>query len=139
MKPLLLVPAVGLALVVADCGESGEDKAKNDVCDARADIQRQVNDLSSLTLATASVDKVKSGLTAIKDDLSKIADAQGKLDERRKQQVQQATETFTSQVNKVANDLKSGQSLQGAATQLKTDLANLANSYKQAFGPVDCS
>lgn len=53
--------------------------------------------------------------------------------------MQQATETFTSQVNKVANDLKSGQSLQGAATQLKTDLANLANSYKQAFGPVDCS
>jgi uncharacterized phage infection (PIP) family protein YhgE len=139
MKPLLLVPAVGLALVVADCGESGEDKAKNDVCDARADIQKQVNDLSSLTLATASVDKVKSGLTAIKDDLSKIADAQGKLDERRKQQVQQATETFTSQVNKVANDLKSSQSLQDAATQLKTDLANLANSYKQAFGPVDCS
>jgi hypothetical protein len=42
-------------------------------------------------------------------------------------------------VNKVANDLKSSQSLQGAATQLKTDLANLATAYEQAFGPIDCS
>jgi hypothetical protein len=139
VKRLLIASVVGLPLVVAGCGQSSQDKAKNDVCDARADIQKQVNDLSSLTLTTASVDKVKSGLTAIRDDLSKITDAQGKLDDTRKKQVEQANETFTSQVNKVANDLKSSQSLQGAATQLKTDLANLATAYEQAFGPIDCS
>ena len=59
VKRALVVSAVGLGLAFAGCGQSGEDKAKDDVCDARADIQKKVSGLQNLTLATASVDQVK--------------------------------------------------------------------------------
>jgi chromosome segregation ATPase len=139
VKRALLISAVGLGLAFASCGQSDEEKAKNDVCDARADIEKKVNDLGNLTLATATVDKVKSDVNAIEDDLGKIADAQDQLDDTRKQQVQKANETFKSQLDSLTKDLGSGESLEGAARQLKTDITNLANAYKQSFAPIDCS
>ena len=138
MKRALLVSAVGLAVAFTACGQSAEDKAKNDVCDARADIQKKVNGLQNLTLGTATVDQVKSDVNGIKNDLAKISDAQDQLDQTRKQQVQKANETFTSQLDGLTKDLGSSQSLQGAAQQLKTDIGNLASAYKQSFAPIDC-
>jgi hypothetical protein len=58
---------------------------------------------------------------------------------KRKQQVEKANETFKSQLDTLTKDLGSSQSLQGAAQQLKTDITNLANAYKQSFAPIDCS
>jgi Tfp pilus assembly protein PilP len=139
MERALLVLAVSLGLVVAGCGQSAQEEAKSDVCDARADIQKRVTSLQNLTLATASVDQVKSDLNAIKSDLGKITDAQDQLNETRKQQVKKANETFTSQVDSMAKDLGSSKSLTAVARQLKTDIANLGNAYKQAFAPIDCS
>jgi Tfp pilus assembly protein PilP len=139
VKHALLVSAVGLGLAVLGCGQSQEEKAKDDVCDARADIQKQVTNLQSLTLGTATVDQIKSDLEAIDDDLATIADAQDQLDDTRKQQVQQANETFTSQLDTLARDVGSSQSLQDAARQLKADVADLATAYKQSFAPIDCS
>ena len=138
VKRALVVSAVGLGLAFAGCGQSGEDKAKDDVCDARADIQKKVSGLQNLTLATASVDQVKSDLNAIKDDLGKISDAQDQLDQTRKQQVQKANETFKSQLDSLTKDLGSSQSLKGVAQQLKTDIADLANAYEHSFAPIDC-
>jgi Tfp pilus assembly protein PilP len=139
MERALLVLAVSLGLALAGCGQSAQDEAKNDVCDARADIQKRVTSLQNLTLATASVDQVKSDLNGIKNDLGKIADAQDQLSETRKQQVKKANETFTSQVDTMAKDLGSSKSLTGVAQQLKTNIANLGNAYKQALAPIDCS
>ena len=48
---LLLVLIAALAL--GACGESKEDKAKSTVCDARADIGKQVDKLKGLTITTA--------------------------------------------------------------------------------------
>ena len=45
MKRLMLVCLAVTALVVTACGESKADKAKKQVCSARSDIQKQVNDL----------------------------------------------------------------------------------------------
>src|SRR5436190_19297839 len=72
-----------LLLAVAGCGESKEDKAKKQVCSARADLQKQVNELSSLTLATATVNGVKDSVNAITNDLKKIKDAQRDLNAAR--------------------------------------------------------
>jgi predicted nuclease with TOPRIM domain len=138
VKRALLVSAVGVGLAFAGCGQSDEDQAKDDVCDARVDIQKNVTKLQNLTLGTATVDQVKSDLNAIKDDLKKMSDAQGQLDETRKQQVEKANQTFKSQLDTLTEDLGSSQSLQDAAQQLKTDIADLANADKQAFAPIDC-
>ena len=100
-----VLAAAGLAL--AACGQSAEDNAQAQVCDARADIQKQVDELRGLTITTASVDGVKSNLNAIKADLGKIKDAQGRLSDDRRPEVQSA-------------------------------LNELADSYRQTLGQIDC-
>ena len=70
------VAVVVLVLILGGCGDSSEQKAQNTVCDARDDIEKQVNDLASLTPATITTDAVKQDLDAIKSDVSDMADAQ---------------------------------------------------------------
>ena len=135
---MLLLSALGLGLAFAACGQSDEEQAKGDVCDAKDDIQANVKELQSLTLGTATTDKVRSSLSAIKDDLAKIADAQGQLSEDQKQQVQKANDAFKSKVKAVGADLGQSLSIEDAAKQLKSDLAELGTTYKQSFAPIDC-
>jgi hypothetical protein len=138
MRRALLLSAVGLAVALAGCGESDEEKAKADVCDARDDIQTQVRELQALTLGTATVDIVKSHLTAIRDDLQKIADAQTDLKESDKQKVETANERFRDQVHALAGDIGGSVSLEDAAKQVKQDFTDLATTYEQAYGRLDC-
>jgi len=49
---LSLLWIVLTACVVAGCGQSAADKAKNQVCSARADIDKQLHYLQGLTLTT---------------------------------------------------------------------------------------
>jgi len=130
--------AVALLLAVG-CGESKEDKAKKQVCNARSDLQKQVNELSNLTLATATSEGVKNNIKAIQNDLKQIKDAQGDLNSERKAQVQQATQQFESQVKSIVQSVASTKSLSGAASQLQSAVKQLANSYKQSLAKVDCS
>jgi hypothetical protein len=133
---VLLLLAAGTA---AGCGESEEEKAQNEVCDARDDIQKQVNELSNLTLSSATVEGVQGNLNAIQDDLQKIGDAQGNLNDERKQQVESANKQFKSQLDSIASGLTSDLSLSGAEQKLRTATQQLANSYKQTFAKIDCS
>ena len=138
-RPLAMLLLLG-AVALAGCGgQSKEDKAKSQVCDARSDISKQVNELSSLTLASASVDGIKQNVKAIQDDLGKIKDAQSDLTPQRKQQVQSANAAFTQQVKSIASNVGQGLSLSEAGTQIKTAASQLATSYKQTLGKIDCS
>ena len=139
MRLLALVFALLLGLAVAACGESDQEKAKNDVCDARAEIEKNVKDLQNLTIGTATVDKVKSNLDGIKNGLTRIADARANLNDADKAKVQKANETFKSQLQALVGDLGTSTSLQDAAQQLKTDIAGLASAYQETLGPIDCS
>ena len=89
------------------CGESDAEKAQTQVCDARADAKQQVDSLAGLTVTTATVDGVRESLDAIKEDVNQIVDAQGDLNEERKQQVESATQEFTSELEAVAGGLAS--------------------------------
>jgi hypothetical protein len=131
---LLLLPGL-----MAACGESDQEKAQNTVCDARADIEKQVNELSNLTLQTATVDAVRNNLNAIQKDLGKISDAQGDLANERKQQVESANKQFTSQLKSIAGDLGSSLSANDAKAQLQSAFDQLAGAYRQTFAKVDCS
>ena len=90
------------------------------MCDARADLKQQVDDLAALTPATATADGVEENLNAIEDDLNDIKDAQPDLSEERKQEVESATQSFTSEVEAIAADLGSSLSASGAEAQLRT-------------------
>jgi hypothetical protein len=134
---LLLVLIAALAL--GACGESKEDKAKSTVCDARADIGKQVDKLKGLTITTASASAAQESLKAINSDLSKITDAQGDLSDDRRQQVETANKAFTSQLQSIAAGLGSSTSLSDAKSQLSSALQQLATAYKTSFARVDCS
>jgi uncharacterized protein YjbJ (UPF0337 family) len=133
-----VLSALALSIAFAACGQSDEEKAKADVCDARDDIQANVKELQSLTLGTVTADKVRSSLNAIKGDLEKIVDAQGDLSDNQKQQVQKANEAFKSKVKALAGDIGRSVSIEDAAKQLESDFAELATTYEQSLAPIDC-
>ena len=141
MRPsiALLLTALLVTLGLGACGESKQDKAKSTVCDARADISKQVDKLKGLTVSTVTVDGVQSSLKAISSDLSKIKDAQGDLSGDRRTQVQDATKTFTAQVQSIAGSVGKSTSLSEAKAQLTSALQQLGDAYKQSFARVDCS
>jgi Tfp pilus assembly protein PilP len=126
-------------LLAAGCGQSSEDKAKKQVCNARADIQKQVNELKNLTLATATTSGIKNNLTAIENGLKQIKDAQGDLNSERKSQVKQATQEFESQLTSIVQSVGSSTSLSAAATQLQSAVKQLASSFEQSLAKVNCS
>jgi Tfp pilus assembly protein PilP len=141
MKPSIaaLLLALVAAFALGACGESKEDKAKKTVCDARSDISKQVQQLKSLTISTATTDEVQSSLKAINSDLSKIKDAQGDLSDERRKQVEDANKAFTSQLQDIGGSLGESTSLSDAKAQLTSALQQLATAYQQSFARIDCS
>jgi hypothetical protein len=135
----MIVAMLAAGLVLAACGQSQQDKAKSQVCDARADIKKQVDQLKGLTVSTASVDGVKSSLKTIQTDLGKMKDAQGDLNADRKKQVTAANQAFASQLSSIVKNVGSSLSLTEAATQVKSALAQLTSTYQQTLGRIDCS
>jgi hypothetical protein len=138
----LLLSAVALGA----CGESAQDKAKAQVCSARADINNQITKLEGLQLSTNVLNEGKAGFEAIGADLKKIKAAQPNLEPARKEQVEAATKTFETQLNtitaSVAAKLTTGNPLSAissAGPELKSAITQLAGDYKQALAPISCS
>jgi hypothetical protein len=138
MRAACVTAAMMLALALGACGESDEEKAQNSVCDAKADIGEQVDELKAVTPATITGDDVTQNLDAIKTDLKNIEAAQGELTSDRRSEVEAATNAFTSSVQGIASDLGGSLSASDAKAGVVTALDQLAASYQKAFAPVDC-
>ena len=136
-----LAAAVTVAVVsLAACGgDSKEDRAKAQVCDARADIGKQVDALKGMTITTATTSQIQDNLKAIGDDLRKIRNARADLDDDRKSQVDQANQAIESQVKGVVSTLATTTSAADAKAKVQQAFQQLADSYKQAFAKIDCS
>jgi methyl-accepting chemotaxis protein len=139
LRRAALPALVATLAVLAGCGQSAADKAKDQVCSARDDIGKQVQQLKGLTLSTATTGQVKASVDAIKKDLSTISDASGDLSDQFKQDVQAANQQFSSTVKDTVGNLGKTVSLQNAASQLNTALDQLAASYQSTFGQLKCS
>lgn len=130
---------LGATCALVACGESEEDKAQSKVCDARANIQRHVDDLADLTITTASIEQVTRNLEAIRDDLQTIADEQGDLEPERRQQVEEAGKRFRSQLQATAQDVVGGTaSGEEAGARVGSALDELAKSFRETYAPLDC-
>jgi hypothetical protein len=132
------VIVVMLALALGACGESDEEKAQNTVCDAKADIGQEVDELKAMTPATATSDDVTQNLDAIKTDLRNIEAAQGDLSSDRRSEAEAANKEFSSSVKGIASELGSSLSASDAKAQVATALDQLAASYQKAFAPLNC-
>jgi Tfp pilus assembly protein PilP len=136
--PLITVLLVPL-LALAGCGGSDEDDAMAAVCSARDGIAKQVDELESLTLTTATTSQVTEGMQAISDDLTTIRDNREKLSDDRRDEVQAANDAFAGQVKDLAGTIGRTVSIEGATAQLESSLKQLAASYRDTFGQIDCS
>ncbi len=139
MRLLVLISALVGTLALMGCGESAQDKAKKQVCNARADISKQVNYLKGLTVTTATVSGVENSLKSIGNSLKQIADATPQLNAERKQQVQSANAAFKSEVTSIASNLGQNISISDAGTKLKTAVQGLADAYQKTLAPISCS
>jgi hypothetical protein len=137
--PMLLLIVLATAGLLGGCGQSDEEKATDQVCSARDDIAKQVDQLKGLTLTTATTDQVRNNLKAISDDLAKIADARAKLSDNQRTQVEQANNAFRSEVGHIAATVARSTSIEDASAQLKAAFNDLAATYKTTFGQIDCS
>jgi hypothetical protein len=133
---ILLVVAAGL---VAGCGQSKADKASDQVCHARDDIAKQVKELQGLTITTATGEQVRDSLAAIQSDLKTISKATDDLSDERRDEVQAANDEFAAEMSQIGQSLGSSLSVENAATQAKAALQQLAQSYRETFGQLDCS
>jgi predicted phage tail protein len=133
-----VLAVVMLVFVLGACGESDEEKAQNKVCDARDDINKQVDELKSLTPSTDTADAVTQNLDAIKTDLKDISDAQSDLSSDRRSEAEAANKEFSSSVKGIASQLGSSLSAADAKAQVVTALNQLAASYQKAFAPLNC-
>jgi hypothetical protein len=138
-KTFAIVALLLVALLLAGCGESSEEKAKAQVCTAKSDISKQVKTLSELTISTNLLTQAKDGLEAIASDLTTIKDAQPNLAPARKEQISSATHTFEAQVSSIITGLVSNPSLSNAEKQLKASLTQYAKSFERALAPINCS
>lgn len=148
MRPTLSALAVAILMfVLGACGDSSDDKATTQspeekaqatVCDARADIGKQVDQLTSLTPATVTKDAVTQSLDTIKNDLRDMSSARADLSSDRRSQAEAANKAFTSSVEEIKSELLISLSASDAKTALVTALQQLEASYKTAFEPLDC-
>jgi len=138
VKPAAVLIALVAALAAGCGGDSKEDKARAQVCDARDDISSQVQKLSDLEITTATTSQVQDGLTAIRDDLKKIGAARGDLDDERRAAVEKANQEFGSKVRATLGTLGSTTSIADAKSQLQQAFDGLASAYKDTFAKIDC-
>ena len=138
-----LVPlALLLGAALAACGGGGQsakqDKADKQVCDARADIARRVQQLGNLTPATATIGGVQAQVDAIQDDLKDIAAARDDLGDDRGAEVRTATDRFTARLTAIVGEATQSLSLSGAQARLEAAASDLAAAYSTTLGRLDC-
>src|SRR5687767_11299682 len=102
MRATVLLVVLLMPALVGACGSSEEDDAQAAVCSARDSIAKEVEQLQSLTVTTATTSQVTEGLQAISDDLRTIRDSREKLSDERRDEVDAANEDFAGQMRELA-------------------------------------
>lgn len=134
-----LVCLLATALTLAACGggESEQAKAEKSVCEAKTAISTSVQSLQHLTPQTVTATTVRNDVNTISESLAKLKQAQEKLSGPRREEVEKANETLSSELNALAGELTT---LTPASIKSKLSAAveKLATSYKQALAPIPC-
>ena len=134
-----LIAVLGAAVLgLAACGESEEDKAQNRVCDARADISKEVETLKGLTPSTATTDQIQKSVRAIGDSLKSIGEAQADLNADRRKEVQAANQALAADLRDIGSTVLRSPSVAEAKTQLQAAVDKLGESYDATLAKVDC-
>jgi hypothetical protein len=143
--------ALGAALAtcvlgVVGCGESSEEKAAKQVCAATAEISAQVEKLKALPISLGFIAEAQKSVEAIDKSVTKIKDAEPKLEPTHREEVNAANRTLATELTTITTAVisaaKSSSDLEGAIKraepQIKAALNKLAVNYKKAFEALKC-
>jgi uncharacterized protein YhaN len=125
-------------LSATEAPASTQDQAASRVCAARADIQTQVDRLTTLSAGSATKAEVTSTLAAITADLQTIKGAQADLTPERKQQVQDATTAFGTQLKDIVRQTVAGLATTDPKRQAENAAASLKSAVNESLQPIDC-
>jgi hypothetical protein len=133
-----------VALGLAACGESSEEKAGKQVCASTSAITAELQKLQTLPVSTSLPAEVKAGAETIDKSLGEIKSAAPNLETARKEEFQSATRTFqlelASLLATTVSSAASGEAaLKSAEPKIKSSLNKLGADYKQAFEALKCS
>jgi Tfp pilus assembly protein PilP len=141
-KVLAVAALFFAATALGACGESAQDKAKSEVCDAREEISKQITKLQGLTLSSNTVTEAKASFESIGKALKKAKNAQSDLAPARREQVESATKTLQQDLSGLGSELASNltaASVEAGLSKLKAAVGAFAADFKQAMGPINCS
>ena len=133
-------------LLLASCGESSQAKAKAQVCSARKEIAAQVAKLEGLSISASLLTDATASVQAIDKSVTKIKDAEPKLEPAVKAQVEAGTKSFQAEMTAIGGGLALAAKVPGGirsqlksgGPEIKAALAQLASSYKQAYASRKC-
>jgi hypothetical protein len=138
---ILLVP-IGLA----GCGESSEEKATAQVCSSTKEIQAQLSKLSSLSLSSKAPEEIKAAASVIEKEAAKIEKAAPNLPAASTSQLHGALDLgveLQAAAKRLVSTAKSSGNIEAvlkeSAPEVKTVVAGLSASYKQAYESLKCS
>jgi hypothetical protein len=146
-RPALCAVLLTCALGVAGCGESSQEKASKQVCSATSEISAQVEKLKALPISLGFVAEAQKSVEAINKSVSKIKDAEPKLSDSQKEEINAANKTLATELTTITTAVisaaRSSSDIQGAIKhaepQIKAALNKLAANYKKAFEGLKCS
>lgn len=139
-RPAIAAVSLLAAIVpglVACGGESEQAKAEKTVCEAKTTISSSVQSLQHLTPETVTAATVQSDVNAISESLKKLKQAGEQLSGPRKEEIQKANETLSSELNALAGELTT-LTPANIKSKLTAAVEKLAASYKQALAPIPC-
>ncbi len=133
-------------LLVAGCGESSQAKAKAQACSARKEIAAQVAKLEALPISASLLTRAAASVAAIDKSVTKIKDAEPKLEPAVKQQVEPGTKSFQAEKTAIGGGLAPAgkvpggiqAALKSVGPEIKAALVQLSASYKHAYASLKC-
>ena len=133
-----------IALGLAACGESSEEKAKKQVCAATSEIKKQIQKLETLPISSSFVTEVKTSGEAIDKSVGEIKTAAPNLPAASREEFDAATRTFQIDLasliaTTLSSSISSEAALKSAEPKLKASLNTLGSDYKKAFEGLKCS
>ena len=140
MRYTTLSAVVLASLAVAACGgDSKAEAAKSTVCNARADISEQVDQLKGMTASTFTTGAASKSLSAIRSSLTTSRAPRAISPTTAVRRSQQANQKFAGEVQDVVKQVFRSTSAAEAKSQLTTAFQQLADTYQQTYAQIDCS
>jgi len=146
-RPAAVAAVLLIPIGLAGCGESSEEKATAQVCSSTKAIQAQLAKLSSLSLSSKAPEEIQNAASVMQKEAAKAKESTQNLPASAKAPVEAAQSALQVELAALAKGLvsaaKSSSSLEAVLKEsepaVKTAVAGLATSYKQAYESLKCS